>query len=146
VHAHHGALDKFMGDGMMVLFGAPNRLDNPCHAALQCAESMLAALTRLNQQLVAEGDAPLAVGIGINFGPVVAGWIGSTQRNNYSAIGDAVNVAARVEGLTKDLGERIIVTDAVRAQLLARGGTQTLRDLGEQAIKGHTPVRVWGVG
>jgi class 3 adenylate cyclase len=142
VHLHDGTLDKFIGDGMMVIFGAPNRLENPCQAALECANGMLDALMRLNLEIVEDGYEPLAIGIGLNYGPAVVGMIGSSVRHNYSAIGDAVNVAARVEGLTKDLGYNILLTDSVRENITSE---TELADLGEQPIKGHTPVRVWGV-
>ena len=122
--------------------GAPNTLENPCQAALDCANSMLDALMRLNLEIVEDGYAPLAIGIGLNYGPAVIGMIGSSVRHNYSAIGDVVNVAARVEGLTKDVGYDIVITDSVKVRLASNTG---LTDLGERPIKGHTPVRVWGV-
>jgi adenylate cyclase len=145
VHAQNGVLDKFMGDGMMVLFGVPNTLSDPCERALTCAQDMLKALRVLNEDLQRQGHAPLQIGVGINYGPVVAGWIGSSQRNNYSAIGDTVNVAARVEGLTKDHPFDIIVTESMALQLPPAVRATQLEDLGPQAIKGHTPVRVYGV-
>ena len=142
VHRYDGTMDKFMGDGMMVLFGAPRSVGNPCASAVKCALDMVDALTPLNEELAAEGLPQLKIGIGINYGKVVVGNIGSTQRHNYSAIGDAVNVASRVEGLTKRLGAPIVLTDALKEQL---GGAFDLIDFGEQAIRGHSAKRLWGV-
>lgn len=142
VHRHEGTLDKFMGDGMMVLFGAPRGLANPSEAALQCALDMGRQLHLLNTELAREGVPPLQIGIGINFGKAVVGNIGSTQRHNYSAIGDAVNVASRIEGLTKRLGTPIVITPAVKAALTT---PIPLIAFGEQSIRGHSAMPLWGV-
>ena len=143
VHRHDGTMDKFMGDGMMVLFGAPRNVGNPCVNAVNCALDMVEELTRLNEEFAADGLPHLKIGIGINYGKAVVGIIGSTERHNYSAIGDAVNVASRVEGLTKRLGAPIVLTDSLKEQL---GDAFELIDFGEQAIRGHSAMRLWGVG
>ena len=135
-------MDKFMGDGMMVLFGAPRSLANPCESAVRCGFDMVEQLRKLNDEFATEGLPPVAIGIGINYGKVVVGNIGSTERHNYSAIGDAVNVASRIEGLTKRLGTPIVMTDQVRAQLPA--GFELI-DCGEQALRGHSSLQIWGV-
>jgi adenylate cyclase len=142
VHRCDGTMDKFMGDGMMVFFGAPRALANPCANAVRCAVEMVEQLKELNVEFEREGLPRVDIGIGINYGKVVVGNIGSTVRHNYSAIGDAVNVASRVEGLTKRLGKPIVFTDAVRARLDA--GFDMI-DFGEQLIRGHSPMRLWGV-
>ncbi|MEO8101143.1 MAG: adenylate/guanylate cyclase domain-containing protein [Betaproteobacteria bacterium] len=142
VHRYDGTMDKFMGDGMMVLFGAPRKVGNPCVNAVKCGLDMEEALTQLNAEFAAEGLPHLKIGIGINYGKAVVGIIGSTQRNNYSAIGDAVNVASRVEGLTKRLGAPIVLTESLKEQL---GDAFELIDFGEQAIRGHSAMRLWGV-
>ena len=142
VHRCEGTMDKFMGDGMMVFFGAPRALDNPCTSAVKCAVDMIGQLTELNAEFEREGLPRVEIGIGINYGKVVVGNIGSTVRHNYSAIGDAVNVASRVEGMTKRLGRPIVFTDSVRARL---GTDFEMIDFGEQAIRGHSPMRLWGV-
>jgi adenylate cyclase len=142
VHRNRGTMDKFMGDGMMVLFGAPKKEGNPCADAVECARQMVDALATLNAEFAAGGLPPIEIGIGINYGRVVVGNIGSTERHNYSAIGDAVNVASRVEGLTKRLGKPVVFTDAVRERL---GEAFEMIDFGEQAIRGHSPMRLWSV-
>jgi adenylate cyclase len=142
VHRHEGTVDKFIGDGMMVLFGAPRKSADPCGNAVKCALAMMEELDRLNLEFQREGLPVLTIGIGINFGTVTVGNIGSSERHNYSAIGDAVNVAARVEGLTKDLGRKIVITEAV----VSRIGEQFHFDpLGSHKVKGHSPVNVWGI-
>jgi class 3 adenylate cyclase/CHASE2 domain-containing sensor protein len=142
VHRYDGTVDKFIGDGMMVLFGAPRKSADPCGDAVQCALAMMKELDQLNADFEREGLPVLTIGIGVNYGTVTVGNIGSSERHNYSAIGDAVNVAARVEGLTKDLGRKIIITEAVVARI---GERFHFDPLGTHNVKGHSPVQVWGI-
>jgi adenylate cyclase len=142
VHRFDGTVDKFIGDGMMVLFGAPRKSADPCGDAVQCALAMMKELDQLNADFEREGLPVLTIGIGINYGTVTVGNIGSSERHNYSAIGDAVNVAARVEGLTKDLGRKIVITEAVVARI---GERFHFDPLGTHNVKGHSPVKVWGI-
>jgi len=141
IHSHGGTVDKFIGDGLMAFFGAPQALADPAAAVFAAGREMLDRLDRLNHALVAEGDEPLAIGIGLHLGPAVIGNVGPAERHEYTAIGDAVNTCSRVEGLTKTLGCPLLVTDAVAAALPADSG---LRPLGEVPIKGRAPVRVLG--
>ena len=126
----------------MVLFGAPQKSADPCGDAVECALSMMRELDQLNVEFGREGLPQLVIGIGINYGTVTVGNIGSSERHNYSAIGDAVNVAARVEGLTKDLGRKIIITEAVVSRI---EGRFNFDPLGAHNVKGHSPVKVWGI-
>jgi len=142
VHRYDGTVDKFIGDGMMVLFGAPRKSADPCGDAVKCALAMMEELDRLNADFERESLPTLTIGIGVNYGTVTVGNIGSSERHNYSAIGDAVNVAARVEGLTKDLGRKIIITGAVVARI---GERYHFDPLGTHKVKGHSPVEVWGI-
>jgi class 3 adenylate cyclase len=142
VHRYDGTVDKFIGDGMMVLFGAPKRTADPCGDAVRCALAMMSELDQLNVDFEREGLPTLVIGIGVNYGTVTVGNIGSSERHNYSAIGDAVNVAARVEGLTKDLGRKIIITGAVVSRI---GEGFHFDPLGSHKVKGHSPVDVWGI-
>jgi len=142
VHRFNGTVDKFIGDGMMILFGAPLKLRDPCGDAVKCALAMMEELDKLNVEFAREGLPTLTIGIGINFGTVTVGNIGSSERHNYSAIGDAVNVAARVEGLTKDLGRKIVITEDVVSRI---GEGFNFDPLGSHNVKGHSPVKVWGI-
>jgi len=143
VHRFNGTVDKFIGDGMMVLFGAPRKSADPCGEAVQCALAMMVELDQLNAEFAREGLPTLVIGIGINYGSATVGNIGSSERHNYSAIGDAVNVAARVEGLTKDLGRKIIITEAVVSRIEKE--RFHFDPLGSHKVKGHSPVQVWGI-
>jgi adenylate cyclase len=142
VHRHEGTVDKFIGDGMMVLFGAPRRSADPCGDAVRCALAMMSELDELNAEFEREKLPTLTIGIGINYGIVTVGNIGSSERHNYSAIGDAVNVAARLEGLTKELGRKILISEAVVGRI---GATFQFDPLGSHNVKGHSPVSIWGI-
>jgi adenylate cyclase len=111
--AHQGHVAKFIGDGIMALFGAlepnPWQANDAAHAAL----AMQAALAEYNATLVAEGLPALAMGVGIHRGSVVAGVLGSADLVEYGVVGSTVNVASRVEGLTRALGVDVLVTGAV---------------------------------
>ena len=135
VFRHHGTVDKFVGDMVMALFGAP--VDDPAHAehAVAAAVDMVAALGDLNRQWAAEGRATLDIGIGINSGEMIAGNIGSSSIMSYTVIGDNVNLGARLESLNKDYGTRIIVSEATHARL---GGQYATRRLGDVIVKGKT--------
>ena len=141
IHEAGGTISCFMGDGIMAIFGAPKAMPRPSVAAFAAAHAMLSALGGLNRELLAEGKTPLAIGIGLHVGQAIVGHLGSKSRHDYSAIGDTANVASRIEGLTKDLGHQIVCSQAVVTELAQADG---LVDLGLQAIKGHTPVHVWG--
>jgi len=141
IHERGGSVVCFMGDGIMAVFGAPKPLADPCREALEAARGMLAFVGELNEQFRAEGVERMDIGIGLNAGEAVTGHVGSSTRHDYTAIGDVTNVASRVEGLTKEAGYRVVVTKAV-AELLGRD--TGLVPLGAMAIKGHTPVEVYG--
>ena len=120
IMARRGTIDKYMGDCVMAFWNAP--IDDPDHADHACdsALAMLAGLDRINRELKAEAEAdnrphhPIAIGIGINTGECVVGNMGSDERFAYTAMGDAVNLAARLEGQTKTYGLSIIIGEATR--------------------------------
>jgi class 3 adenylate cyclase len=141
IHRHGGSVVSFMGDGIMAMFGAPNELDNPCAAAFEAGRGMLEYVAEFNARHRLEGEQPVEIGIGLHAGEAVVGHVGSATRHDYTAIGDVTNVASRVEGLTKEAGYRLLCTRAVAERLPERAA---LAPLGAMAIKGHSPVEVYG--
>jgi adenylate cyclase len=144
VFRYRGTVDKFVGDMVMALFGAP--LGDPDHAdhAVEAALDMIAELQTLNQGWKAQGRfAGLDIGVGVNTGIMIAGNIGSDAIMSYTVIGDAVNLGSRLESLNKQYGTRIIVSDATRRALKGR---YLYRPLGDVVVKGKTePVAIFEV-
>jgi adenylate cyclase len=139
IAAHEGVLDKFIGDGIMVVFGAPApQADHALRAVLTGLE-MQAALNSLNLKRAQRGDDPIAIGIGVNTGIVVSGNLGSIERMEFTVIGDTVNLAARLEGRAAQ-GQVLIgqnTYDKVRDRVLAE-------HLGALPVKGkQAPVEIW---
>ena len=135
VFQHRGTLDKFVGDMVMALFGAPLDDDEHAEHAVQTALAMVDELEVLNGRWAAEGRPTLDIGIGINTGPMIAGNIGSEAIMSYTVIGDAVNLGSRLESLNKEYGTRIIISEATRRQLKDR---YDLRVLGDVIVKGKS--------
>jgi adenylate cyclase len=140
VDRHNGIINKFLGDGFLALFGAP--LEDPKAAvhALAAARGMLDAVDAWNK---ARPDNALRVGIGIHIGDAVTGTVGSPQRKEYTVIGDTVNLAARLEQLTKETGSKLLISSSMHE---ATTGADGATDLGPLAIRGYDQaVRVWRV-
>jgi len=114
IEEHNGLLDKFIGDAVMAVFGAP--ADDPDHAvnALSAAAGMLEKLSGFNASRDRDGKGPIDIGIGLSTGKVLLGNIGSRTRMEYTVIGDAVNLASRIESLTKETGQGILFSDTTR--------------------------------
>nr|WP_315485969.1 adenylate/guanylate cyclase domain-containing protein [uncultured Undibacterium sp.] len=143
IHQHGGTVDKFIGDGLMAFFGAPNKLAQPEQQALFAARKMLLALQDFNREIAMQGFPEWKIGIGLHTGEAVIGILGSEERHEYTAIGDVVNTAARLESISKDLQYPIIVSDVVAA---AVGDDPKLVPLSEQALKGRSAIAVFGSG
>jgi class 3 adenylate cyclase len=139
--AHHGTLDKFVGDMVMGLFGAPVQDARHADHAVAAALEMAKVLAELNGRWSAAGTPPLQIGIGINSGEMIAGNIGSDTIMSYTVIGDAVSLAARLESLNKDFGTRILISEATRSRLTIDVET---RCIGEVTVKGRKRSRCSG--
>jgi adenylate cyclase len=142
VFRNHGTLDKFIGDGMMVIFGAPE--DDPYQEehALRTAIEMQRELATLAAKWELEG-VQLRVGVGINSGPAIVGNIGSSRRMDYTAIGDTVNLASRLESATKELGANILISEYT---YIALRGAFKFRSMGSVHVKGRVePVLTYAV-
>lgn len=134
IEQHGGVVDKYIGDAVMALFGAPIRKADDARRAVTVALEMMQAVGRLNKDFTRQGHAPISIGIGINTDTVVAGNMGSQTRMNYTVIGDGVNLASRLEGLTKYYGVQVIVSETTRSN----APTFTYRELDRVQVKGKT--------
>jgi adenylate cyclase len=150
IFASGGTVDQYMGDGIVAVFGAPAANPNDAANALYCAEMMLDALELWNHERERKGGTRLDIGIGLNYGPVVLGDVGSEHSMSFTAIGDTVNTAARLQVLTRSLGTPLVVGDALVQAIhtlspeLAAERLGRLEDRGEYSLRGRaSPVRVW---
>jgi adenylate cyclase len=138
-----GVVDKYIGDNIMAVFGAPVSRPDDAQRAVRAAVRMRAALIKLNDSFAERGMEKLRFGIGLHSGEVVAGNIGSAKRMEYTVIGDAVNLASRLESKTKELGTDIIISEATRERL---DPTATTEAIGEVHVKGRAqPVQIYKV-
>jgi adenylate cyclase len=138
---HHGMINKFLGDGFMALFGIDEGTESQAVAAVAASIDLLEALKEVNREIVAGGQAPLSIGVGLHTGSAVVGSIGSPHRLEFTAIGATVNLASRIEALTKTLQVPILLTEAVRGHL---PDDFAVRDFPPQEVKGvDAPVRVY---
>lgn len=143
VVAHDGVLDKFMGDGVMAVFGAPLSRGNDAENAVASALAMREALALVNARRGVRGAAPLKLGIGVTTGEVVAGTIGSPKRMDYTVIGDSVNLAARLQELTKTYEDDLLVCE--RTAALIEGSFRT-RLVDRILVRGRTtPCAIFAV-
>jgi adenylate cyclase len=138
VDRHNGIVNKFLGDGLLAIFGAP--IEDPFEAAnaVAAAREMLGAIEASNA-----GDPwPIRLGIGIHVGQAVAGTVGSPRRKEYTVIGDTVNLASRLESLNKEVGSQLVVSEAVREA--AGDAVGKALPLGALPVRGYAePVTVW---
>lgn len=151
VFEHKGTLDKYLGDGLMATFGTPFTSDHDASNALSCAMAMIEVVDQWNEQRAARGEEPIRASFGIHYGPATLGDIGA-NRLEFAVLGNTVNVASRLENLTRNLGCRLLVSDDV----LQRVGKETaaqLPKLGDfrkqsaQKIRGlEKPITVWAFG
>ncbi|MCK9387942.1 MAG: CHASE2 domain-containing protein [Sulfuritalea sp.] len=136
-----GMIDKYLGDGLMAIFGAPQELDDPVRRALEAAQEMLLGVQVLNRDLAAEGIPSLQVGIGVHYGDVVVGHLGTAERHEYTAVGTTVNAASRIEVFTKQFPYPVIVSAAVAT---AMAGRATFVDIGAHEVRGMGTLQLHG--
>ncbi len=148
VFRHHGTLDKYLGDGLMATFGTPVATPLDASNALGCARAMVGVIDDWNQERLRAGEHDIHVGIGVHFGSVVLGDIGA-NRLEFAVIGDAVNVSAKLEAMTRDFNARIVVSEALREQALREnpnGGAlmDGFQKRQGQTVRGvETPMDIW---
>lgn len=151
IFACGGTVEKYIGDEILAVFGVPNTAANDAARVLRCADLMITALGRWNDERMTRGEPPLAIGINLNYGPAVLGDVGSEHSLSFTVIGDTINTASRLQGLTRTLETPLVVGDAlVRAiRVLPADEAEPsllghLQDRGEHTLRGRTgAVRVW---
>lgn len=146
VFSHGGTLDKYLGDGLMVTFGTPEPTNRDAINALECIHAMMDALDEWNDDRISRGQPPLRVGFGAHFGPAVLADIGA-HRLEFAVVGNTVNIASRLEALTRGLNARMVISDAMREKAISQGGHDDLGNLTafpEQSIRGvEGNLNVW---
>jgi adenylate cyclase len=143
IGSHGGSVNQIMGDGLMALFGAPLPLDNCAGNAVAAALEMVELIEQFNHERSAGNKPAIRIGIGVATGDVVAGYTGTQQRATYTCIGDAVNLASRLEAHTKVAGCDILIDDATQ---FALGGSVPMQSLGEVPVRGKAAaVKIFSV-
>ena len=148
VFRHGGCLEKFIGDALLATFGVPDTGTRDATDALACARSMLAALTAWNLEREGAGRPPLQIGLGLHYGPVVAGDIGSRRSMAFATVGDTTNVTSRLQAHTRELRVRIVASGALVAAVEREAADlallQGLTPRGPSVLRGRdTPIELW---
>ncbi len=148
IFACGGTVEKYIGDAIFAVFGLPNAGPDDAVNALRCADLMIAALDGWNAERRHAGEAPLAIGIGLNHGPAVLGDVGSEHSLSFTVIGDTVNTASRLQAMTREFRTPLVAGDALVAAAASSDHAAplvaALEDRGEQALRGRSgAVRVW---
>ena len=141
IFKYEGTLDKFMGDGIMALWGAPVTQPDDATRSVQCALEQMEVLGQFNRKRIEQNQPPLAIGIGIHTGPLVAGYVGSSKALSYTVIGDTANTSARLCGIA--LAGQIIVSESTLGRLQNRFEVE---ELPPAHLKGkEKPLRIFNV-
>src|SRR5712691_5598203 len=143
IFACGGTVEKYIGDAIFAVFGLPTPSADDALNALRCAELMIAALASWNLERAQGGEPPLAIGIGLNYGPAVIGDVGSEHSLSFTVIGDTVNTASRLQGLTRDYRTPLVVGDPLVCAVAARpaDGAASRRCAAVAARSGSGPSR-----
>jgi adenylate cyclase len=144
IHEYHGTIDKFIGDAIMAIWGAPIKTNTHAEDAVRAALEMMEKLDHVNQWLHQHEQDPLGIGIGVNTGEAILGSIGSDQKADYTVIGDNVNLASRLEGITKQYGCNILIAqstyEAIAEHIPCRIVDVVKVKGKQQAIQIYTPL------
>jgi adenylate cyclase len=148
VFRHDGCLEKFIGDALLATFGVPEPGSRDATDTLACARGMLASLDAWNRERAAAGLPPLRMGLGLHYGPVVAGDIGSRRSMAFATVGDTTNVTSRLQALTRDVGASLVASGALVAAVEREGADRKLLDgltaRGPHILRGRdTPIELW---
>ncbi len=143
VQGHDGVVNKFLGDGMLAVWGAPDPTDRHAELAVRAALDIRKQMVEFNEERTSRGLSPIKMGMGIHTGPVAAGMMGGARQHEYTVIGDSVNLASRIESLTKGHGLDLLVSDSTWQIVKERfNGTR----VAEEHVKGRAqPVVVYTV-
>lgn len=147
VFDHHGTLDKFLGDGLMIIFGTPHTSPDDAKNALECAVAMQETIAEWNEMRSEKALSLVKLSIGLHYGEVVLGDIGSERRMEFAVLGDVVNVSSRLEALTRTVGASVVASEMVMAaageDAVQKAGFELI---GSQEIRGREePVTIWGI-
>jgi adenylate cyclase len=148
VFRHGGCLEKFIGDALLATFGVPDVGPHDATDALTCARGMLQALDAWNRERTAAGAPALRMGVGLHHGPAVLGDIGSERSMAFATVGDTINVASRLQALTRELAVGIVASadlvTAVEREATDPGQLKGLAAHGAHALRGRDrPIEIW---
>jgi adenylate cyclase len=149
VFNHGGTLDKYIGDGLMATFGTPAPGPMDATNAIAATRQMLRELARWNQRREEAGERRIRIGVGLHFGQATLGDVGTDQRFELTVVGDTVNVASRIEQLSRLVRTAVVASDDLVQQAVAECGREAVegfRDLGAHRVRGRsTLIRLWGL-
>jgi adenylate cyclase len=149
VFAQNGTIDKYIGDGLMATFGTPYVGKTDATNAIVAAKHIACALKQWNCRRALAGESAIQIGIGLNYGPATLGNIGTDQRLEFTVVGDTVNMASRIENMSRVVQRAIVASDDLVRRAIDESGPAILEsftDLGEHCIRGRRkPIRLWGI-
>ncbi|MEN9835489.1 MAG: hypothetical protein RL011_1682, partial [Pseudomonadota bacterium] len=137
IHKNHGVVDKFIGDAIMAVWGAPQSTGDDTYHAVRAAIDMRLALADLNKVRISRGEEPIMIGIGLHFGDAISGTIGSENRMEYTVIGNTVNTTSRIEASTKAFGADLLISEDLANKVKERF---IIELAGKTEVKGRSEV------
>ena len=147
VFTHGGTVDMYLGDGLMATFGTPHPSPEDAGQALACAAAMVAAMAEWNTLRAQRGEAALAIGVGVHHGPVVLGDIGDERQLEFAVVGATVNLASRLQEMTRALDTTVIASAATLAEDHSGRARTLYRDIGAHRLRGFgDPIELWALG